>query len=325
MIINLIKSIKQTYHKVWTKSQFRLTISPGIDALPRSWGCIGEMDKPVEEDHADFRVTLSQPQINLPQAALLFARAIAYPRLDVPFYLSRLDALAEAARQQVATPTLQARPLPERIDALSDFLFSSLDFQGNRDHYSDPRNSFLNCVLDRKTGIPISLSLVYISIARRLGLNAYGIGLPGHFIAGVEADGRHVYVDPFNAGLRLSTAACERLVKESSPERLPFQPGWLTPVRGRDFIARMLTNLCHAYIQSEDWRSAIHAIQHLLIVQPEFSFHLRDLGYLYLYNGSLRLSAQYLEAYLQRAPNAPDFDKVLSSLEIVTGRMALWN
>jgi regulator of sirC expression with transglutaminase-like and TPR domain len=282
------------------------------------------MDKPVEEN-ADFREALSQPQINIPYAALLFARAIAYPRLDVPFYLSRLDVLAEAARPHLAPLAAQGKPLTERVDALSDFLFSAHDFHGNRDHYSDPRNSFLNCVLDRKTGIPVSLSLVYIAIARRLGLNAYGIGLPGHFIAGVEADGQHVYVDAFNAGLRLSPADCARLVRESSPSRLPFQPGWLAPIRPRDFIARMLTNLCHAYIQSENWRSAIRAIQHLLIIQPGFSFHLRDLGYLYLYNGSLRLSAQYLEAYLQRAPDAPDFDKVRSSLEIVTGRMALWN
>ena len=87
----------------------------------------------------------------------------------------------------------------------------------------------------------------------------------------------------------------------------------------------MLTNLCNAYIQRENWRSAIPVIHHLLLVQPETDYHLRDLGYLYLYDGSMRLSAQYLEEYLRRSPEAQDFDTVLSSLRIVAGRLALWN
>ena len=268
-----------------------------------------------------FQNELNQPVIHVERAALTFARSIAYPRLDVPFYLNQLNALAEAARPQVAS----ARSLTEKVDALSDYLYSQKGFRGNRTNYYDPRNSYLNCVMDRKAGIPITLAVIYVAVAQRLGLHAYGVSLPGHFIAGVYENGSEVLVDPFNNGLRVSVADCARLVREHSGYQGTFQPKWIKPVSPINLLARMLTNLCNAYIQSEDWHSAIPVIQHLLMVQPDTDFHLRDLGYLYLYNGSLRLSAQYLEAYLRRAPDAPDFENVRSSLEIVTGRLALWN
>ncbi|HEX9018941.1 MAG TPA: transglutaminase-like domain-containing protein [Anaerolineaceae bacterium] len=268
-----------------------------------------------------FREELNQQTINLPRAALLFARAIAYPSLDVEDYLRRIYRLAEDARPALA----QCTALSERVDALAEFLFNEIGFKGNREDYYDPRNSYLNCVLDRKLGIPISLACLYVSVAQRLGLPAYGIGLPGHFIVGVYHQGQEIYLDPFDAGVRLSIADCSRLVQQSTGKEDTFQARWLAAVKPSDMLARMLTNLCNAYIQREDWHSAIPTLQHLLMVQPETDYHLRDLGYLYMYNGSLRLSAQYLEEYLRRAPRASDFDHVLTSLKIVAGRLALWN
>ncbi len=272
-------------------------------------------------DAIDLRDELSQPIINVPRAALCLARAIAFPVLDVDFYVARLNTLAEIARPHVATN----KAFSDQVDALSDFLFYQMNFRGNRDDYHDPRNSYLNCVLDRKLGIPISLAAIYIAIAQRLGMRAYGINLPGHFIIGIYEQGSEILLDPFNSGIRLSIPDVARLVRESTGRQVAFQPKWLKPITPGDFLARMLTNLCNAYIQREDWRSAIPVIQHLLLVQPDIDFHLRDLGYLYLYNGSLRLSAQYLEEYLRRVPEAADFEKVRSSLQIVAGRLALWN
>jgi regulator of sirC expression with transglutaminase-like and TPR domain len=275
-----------------------------------------------------FSKEISKPAINVPRAALSFARSLAYPKLDINNYLARLDSLAGDARPHIDS----AAPLPERVDALSDFLFSQSNFRGARGtnqttiyDYTHPDHSFLNKVIDNHLGIPISLSVIYIAIAQRLGMPAYGIGLPGHFIAGVYEAGMEVLVDPFNSGLRLSIPDCSRLVRDATGSRRQFNPKWLTPIAPADLLARMLTNLCHVYIQQQDWSSAIPVIQHLLLVQPDTDFHLRDLGYLYMYDGSLRLSAQYLEEYLRRVPDAPDFENVRSSLKIVAGRLALWN
>ncbi len=273
------------------------------------------------DDALSFRDELNRPTINIPRAALCMARSIAFPILDVDYYVDRLNQLAHAALPYVS----ESNSFSARVDALSDFLFSKMQFRGNREDYHDPQNSYLNCVLDRKLGIPISLGAIYIAIAQLLGMRAYGIGLPGHFIVGLYDEGRQILVDPYNAGVRLSLADCARLVHQSSGFQAVFQPKWLTPIAPDELLARMLTNLCNAYIEREDWRSAIPVIQHLLIIQPEVDYHLRDLGYLYLYNGSLRLSAQFLEEYLGRSPEAADFENVRSSLRIVAARLALWN
>lgn len=283
---------------------------------------------PMNHTDHPFVRELSRVPVDLPRAALAFARTLAYPTLDVDAYLAHLDGLAEAARPQVDP----AAALPERAEALSDFLFYQTGFHGARanhrnaaDDYHAPENSFLNRVLDRRQGIPISLSLVYITVARRLGLPAYGIALPGHFIVGLYEAGVQVLLDPFNAGLRLSLPACARLVRESTGSRAAFQPEWLAPCSPPDLLARMLTNLTNAYIQREDWRSAIPVLHHLLYLQPEMDWHLRDLGFLYFYNGSLHLAAQHFEEYLRRSPGAPDYETVRTSLQIVAGRLALWN
>lgn len=273
------------------------------------------------DEEITFQEEISRPTINIPRAALCFARSLAFPILDVDLYLSRLDALADAARPEVE----RANSLAERVEALSDFLFFRREFAANRQDYYDPRNSYLNCVLDRRMGIPISLSVIYTSVAKRLGLQAYGIGLPGHFIVGVYQAGSQVYVDPFHAGRRLNMADCGKLVREHTGYQGAFHPKWLTPIAPNDLLARMLTNLCNAYVQREEWINAIPVIQHLLMLQPETDYHLRDLGYLYMYNGSLRLAAQFMEEYLRRAPGAADFENVRTSLQIVAGRLALWN
>ena len=268
-----------------------------------------------------FDDSIKQTTINVPFAALQLARSLVYPNLDVAYYLTRLEALVATARPLLSACTTTS----EQVTALCSFLSDSMEFRGNRIDYKDPRNFYLNSVLDRKTGSPICLSIIFITLAQRLGLRAYGIGLPGHFIVGIYDDGSEIRVDPFNAGLRLSMPDCERLVRENAGYNGAFQPKWLKPVSPINLLGRLLTNLCNVYIERESWQKAIPVIQHLLLLQPKSDFHLRDLGYLYMYDGSLRLSAQYLEEYLRRTPDAPDFDNVLTSLQIVAGRLALWN
>ncbi len=273
----------------------------------------------------DFATELNQQVIDVPRAALVYARSIAYPSLDIAYSLKCIDNIALAARSHV----LVYPELVDRVDALSDFLFNQMNFRPDIEDYYDPRNSYLNEVLERQMGIPISLSVIWVAVAQRLGLPAYGIGLPGHFIVGLfqheERTGTEIHIDPYNAGVHLSVADCNRLVRESTGSTGAFNPKWLSPISPLDILSRLLTNLYQAHIQREEWEKAIPVIQHLLMVQPEENQYLRDLGYVYLYAGSLQNSARNFEEYLRRSPHAEDFESVRTSLQIVAGRLALWN
>lgn len=268
-----------------------------------------------------FRETLCQEVIDLSRAALLFAREIAYPQLACSRYLEELDALTLAATEAVS---IHGSP-GERGRELADFLFMRQGFQGNRADYNDPRNSFLNDVLDRRLGIPISLSVLYLTLARRLEIPAYGIGLPGHFVIELETPEDDRYLDPFHGGALLDREGCADLVRRTTGYRGPFQDSWLRRLGDDQILARMLNNLKVIYVQREHWPEAVAVVQHLQAVQPHEPRHLRDLGLLHYRIGSPRVAIQLLKAYLQRAPAADDAAAVHRSLRFVADQYARLN
>jgi len=186
---------------------------------------------------ARFRELIAREDADIPLApAALAIAAHAYPELDVDAYVARLDELAAAC--PAAT-----------VDALVSHLFHDGGFVGNSEDYYDPRNSFLNDVLDRHTGLPITLSVVTIEVGHRLGLPLYGVGLPGHFVVGV--DGRPVeYVDPYAGGARLDAAGCAEIVARVQPG-LPFDARFLAPTGTRAILDRMLANLQAVYFSTD--------------------------------------------------------------------------
>lgn len=245
--------------------------------------------------------------INLARAALYFAQAIAYPQLDVPHYLGRLEALAaEAGAALPADASLPGR----RAVLLAEYLFDTAAFRGNSEAYDDPRNSYLNEVLERRLGIPISLSVLYLDVARRLGIAAHGISLPGHFIVGVVHEGETWYLDPFHGGGRLSHNDCARLVQQTTGHDGPFQMAWLRPAAASDILIRMLYNLRVVYVQRKAWGRAAAVIDQLRLIQPGSAEHLRDLGLVHYRMRSWRLAARYLEQYVQQRPHAPDAEMI---------------
>lgn len=259
----------------------------------------------------DFAHEINRQHPDLPRAALLYARSIAYPDLDIAGYLLHLDEIAQAARETVFPgdpPILQA-------ELLSEFLFHHLSFQGNALEYDDPRNSFLNQVLERRLGIPITLSLVFVAVAERLGLAAHGIGLPGHFIVGVPLPAEILYLDPFHSGAHLTRSDCIELVQRSTGFQGDFQDRWLQPAAPHEILARMLNNLRLVYLGRNDWTHAIRVIEHLRVVQPAESGHLRDLGLLHQRQGALRKAIEYFEKYLRRSPDAADAGEITAQLQ----------
>ncbi len=275
-------------------------------------------------------------------AGLLFAREIAYPRLRPSDYLIRLDELAAAARSFLAH---HARPAARGL-ALADFLFHSGDFRGDygaggremggyetggretggrETRPYDPRNAYLNEVLDRRRGLPISLSVIYLEVGRRLGLPVEGVGLPGHFIVSVEGEDGPIYLDPFHSGNRLAEDDCARLVRSTSGYEGAFDRRWLWPTGPRDIVARMLNNLRNFYVLVEDWPLAVKVVERLRELQPHAAAHLRDLGLLHYRAGALRTATQFLEAYLAQQPDASDFDTVRQSRDLLLEHLARLN
>lgn len=258
-------------------------------------------------------------QIDLARAALLLAREIRYPELEPEAGLAELQALAAACH-----PRLSARAPREQLAELIRFLFFELRFRGNSADYYNPRNSFLNDVLARRLGIPITLSLVFIAIARRLGFRAYGVGLPGHFVAGVLLDGEHAYVDAFNAGALLDTATMTALVERATERPQAFSPAWLQPVGAHAFLARMCANLQNVYVMHQQWAQAVLATERLYLL-TRVPAVLRDLGYLAFQAGQLTHAAEAFESYLVEVPDAEDTQTIQENLASILQRLARLN
>jgi regulator of sirC expression with transglutaminase-like and TPR domain len=242
------------------------------------------------------------------RAGVLFAREVDYPDLRPSQVIVQIDDLADQARSAV---TGQANAQEAGL-ALARFLFEAQGFQGNSLDYSDPRNSYLNDVLERRLGIPISLSVLYVEIGRRLGLPVAGVGMPGHFIVSVadDAGGEPLYLDPFNGGRTLTVEDCRKLVQRSTGFAERFDPDWLLPTPPRDIVARMLNNLRGFYLSVEDWPMAVAVLERLQALQPAVSAHWRDLGVLHYRNGQFQKASALLNEYLAREPNAPDVESV---------------
>lgn len=277
----------------------------------------------VELDQTTFAAEVAAAGADLSplRAGLLLARECAYPDLRPSDYVIQVEDLALAAQAAVAGyPTPHVRGL-----ALAEFLFQTYGLRGNADDYADPRNSYLNQVLDRRLGIPISLSVIYLEIGRRLGLPVAGVGLPGHFIASVTGVDGPEYLDPFHGGRRLSVDDCRELVRSAAGLREAFDPAWLAPTPPREIVARMLNNLRAFYISVEDWPLAITLLERLIVLQPEVPGHVRDLGVLHYREGAYRQASRLLSEYLTRVPNAPDAETVRQGRELMLAELARLN
>ncbi|MBD2103826.1 SirB1 family protein [Leptolyngbya sp. FACHB-261] len=246
---------------------------------------------------------------HLVEAAFCIA-AQANPSLDIPHYLARLEAMAADLRLQLAEERYPLRLLR----GINHYLFNELGFQGNRKQYYDPRNSFLNEVIDRRLGIPITLSILYMALGERVGLPLEGVNFPGHFILRPTQQDLEIYVDPFEQGEILFQQDCqERLNQITGP--LPLKPEYLATVGPRRILSRVLTNLKFIYLNQGDLERVLSVVEWLLLLDPDALEHLRDRGLLY-YQSQRYLEARAdLELYLDRAPQASDIAVVARLLE----------
>ena len=260
------------------------------------------------------------PEINLAEAALLVA-AEEYPDLDVRGYLARLDEMGVALRQR-----LDEEPRPERaIMALNHYLFQEQGFRGNVERYYDARNSYLNEVLDRRTGIPITLSTVFMEVASRAGLEVEGVGLPGHFVVRVHTPSRPLLVDPFHGGTVLSEKDCQDRLDRIFNGSVKLEPDMLRPCRRREMLERILRNLKAIYLREQDKQRALRVVDLLVRMQPGSAEDLRDRGVLYAALDCYGFAARDLESYLSLAPGAKDAEELAARAAMLRQQAARLN
>ncbi len=265
------------------------------------------------------QVSRADGRIDLARAALAIARW-EYPRLDADAYLERLDGLARSVDGVRRSPDALGR-----LHRLREYLFVEQGFTGNRDDYYDPRNSFLNDVLDRRQGIPITLSLVLMEVGKRLGLAIEGIGLPGHFIAGARLDDSQILLDPFNGGALVTPEECEELVGSVVGRPVTLRPEHYAPVSGRQLLTRMLANLKGAYWRRQEWDRVVGAIDRLLVLDPKAAGEWRDRGVAWSNLGEVRRGLGDWERYLTEFPDAEDHETVKGHLRRARQKLAQLN
>jgi len=258
--------------------------------------------KPLAELIAE---AADRPGPDLAAPAFLVAR-IEYPRLDPSPYLDRLDQMGDAAFHFVAKDPGQDAPLGARIDAVNRYLFGELGFAGNREQFDDPRNSCLNEVMDRKKGIPITMALIYIEVARRAGVRAEGVNFPGHFLVRclqelhTDDPNDGLIVDPFHGGAILNEAECRQLLKPHMSEAA-FDPSLLARASRRQILVRMLLNLKKLYVKMHSFPQARATTDALLALQPASLGDLRDRGLLAYHMNDFSHAVRDLEEYLKVA------------------------
>jgi regulator of sirC expression with transglutaminase-like and TPR domain len=252
-------------------------------------------------------IAVPEGAIDLTRAALEIAR-LEYPELDPAHYEAELARLAACA-----APAVAAADSPvARVARLSEYLYGEAGFRGNRTDYYDPRNSFLNQVIERRTGIPITLGLVYMDVAARLDMDVRGVGFPGHFLV-KYVDAGQIVIDPF-CGDILTGADCERLYRSALGADVPFDPGALDESPKRQVLARLLGNLKQIHLARGEFARALACVDRLLLLRPDDPAELRDRGLLYARLECFRAAASDLERFLALAPDDASAPAIAANL-----------
>jgi len=264
---------------------------------------------------------IDEDRISLERAALTIART-EYPHLDVERYIRVLDRLG----RRVAALLPSLADAQQTIQCLNRVMFEEEGFSGNTEDYYDPRNSFLNDVLDRKVGIPITLALVYMEVAQRVGFPLFGVGMPGHFLLKhYDVDGRETLIDAFQRGSILTHEQCQQRLDHIYAGHLPLQPEFLHTVSRRQMLTRMLNNLRNIYLTRRDLRRALLVVDLVLAVYPRSPEDMKQRAQLRFALGQLRAAADDFDTYVRMSPDASDADEVRQAALSIRRRLALMN
>jgi len=268
----------------------------------------------------EFAMLAACEPIPLARGALLIAKD-EYPELKSERYLDQLAALAREAEPAVRAVDGTA----EKVRCLSEFLFTRKGFVGNRERYGDPRNSFLNEVLERRLGIPITLSVLYIEVGRQLGLNLRGVSFPAHFLVKAVDDRGELIIDPFNQGAILNLDEIRARLSQIYRQPLEVHPQLLRPVSEREILIRMLRNLKNIFVSGADWPRVLSALDRILMLDPRSLEELLERGVLNERLECFGAALRDFRSFLAQAPEHPAAETARQAVIRLTQKVARLN
>ena len=259
---------------------------------------------------AEWASFVSSPRFNLVEKCLKLAQVLDYPGLDIDSYIQKINRIGRSLKESAAgvkNPTY-------RISVLNEHVFENLGFGGDREDYYNPKNNFLNEVIDRKSGLPITISILYAEVAKFIGLDMRIVGFPGHVL--VRYSGETV-LDPFNDGRLLDIDGMQEILDEGFAGQLEFEPRFLDEMGQGQVLARLARNLKNSYAQSYAYEKALRCANMVLAIEPASPEDIRDKGILEdrMLNPGAALA--YLNKYLETSPNAEDADFVLELIRSI--------
>ncbi|HXA84201.1 MAG TPA: transglutaminase-like domain-containing protein [Candidatus Dormibacteraeota bacterium] len=267
------------------------------------------------------RSEIDDERVDLLRAALTFAR-VEDPQLDIEHYVRRVDELATRVAEQIQEPDDPG----QIIAALNHILFQEEMFRGNTVDYYSPRNSFLHDVLDRRLGIPITLALVYMEVARRVSFQLFGVGMPGHFLLKhYDVEGHSILIDAFERGLIVTEEDCRQKLDSIYSGQVALQPEFLLPVTRRQMLTRMLNNLRSVYLSQRDFRRAVQIVDLILVIYPRSPEDMKQRAVLRYNLNDYRGALSDFEEYVKMSPDASDAEEIRQTALSLRRSMAMMN
>ena len=267
------------------------------------------------------RSEIEDERVDILRAALTFAR-IEDPQLDIERYVRRIQELARRVAAKIQDPD---DPV-QIVAALNDVLFREEVFRGNTVDYYSPRNSFLHHVLDCRLGIPITLALVYMEVARRVGFQLFGVGMPGHFLLKhYDVDGHSILIDAFERGSIVTEDDCRQKLDSIYSGQVALQPEFLLPVTRRQMLTRMLNNLRSIYLSQRDFRRAVQVVDLILVIYPRSPEDMKQRAVLRYNLNDYRGALSDFEEYVKMSPDASDAEEIKQTALSLRRSMAMMN
>ncbi len=259
---------------------------------------------------AEWFSFVKNPNFNLVEKCLKFAQILEYPDLDVDEYIQKINRIGISLKKSISDVK---NPI-YLISMLNEHFFENLGFRGDDDDYSNPKNNFLNEVIDKKSGLPITISILYVEVAKFMGLDLKIVGFPSHILVKYNEE---MILDPFNDGKLLDVEDLQKILDKNFDGKLEFQPQFLDEIESEQILLRLTRNLKNSYVQSFVYDKALRCTNMVLAIEPEAPEDIRDKGILEERLQNSEAALKYLNKYLEINPNADDIDFILEMIRSI--------